>query len=250
MKRKSIIILILALFTAALLTPAASAANVLFIDSLEDMSKLHDFAFDVSLPENANDPQFFEISAGTKLGDDQTLMIHGACLWIVENNFYPYLTWEVAGGAKVEFMAYLWNDGISDFRLSWSADGENYTDVKPSSVEKISTENAAKFGVADEYDMTGGYEQWGIFARLYTVNAINANAKYFRVTWPESGQTATYEAAPTMYRVSEAAATGGGGGSGSPKTGDDYALFTGIAVFAFAATGFALLKRSKASQVF
>jgi len=186
------------------ITAATGAAEYVFTDSLDDFLKIHEFSVDVSRPDVIDDFTFFQIDSATRLGEDQTLMINaGYWAWYTDEGYRPYFTWKVNGGAKVEFMAYHWNDGVLDFPLAWSADGENFFELIPDSVVTVSTETAEEYGVADEYDMNGTYEIYAIYCRLYTIDKIDESAAYFRITWPE-GMVNSYEAAPTMLR-----ATGG-----------------------------------------
>jgi len=178
--------------------PAPLAAGVsadtdtpeVFTDSLTDLSKVY------------QQDGKFQCDSNTNLEGDQCVAIHYDYFPEIAPDgtmtTFPSLTWEVNGGAKVEVFVYLWEN--MDFGFSWSADGEEFTAIPEEAVAKdsdITTDNAADKGLGDEYK--GKTE---VICKLYTIDEVDASAKYLKVTWPQ--MDASYKAQLSMFR-----ATGG-----------------------------------------
>lgn len=169
---------------------SVSPVETVFTDSLTDMSKV--YAVDGTFQNDSN----------TNLNGDQCVAVdYNYYGTIAEDGVmtkFPSLTWQVNGGVKVETFVYLWDN--TDYKFSWSADGTTFTDIAENLVKKdsdITTENAADKGLGDEY--TGKDD---VIRKLYTIDAVDASAKYVKVTWPQ--MNASYKAQLSMFR-----ATGG-----------------------------------------
>ena len=200
---------------AALAASAALAVGVsadtdtpeVFTDSLTDMTKVYqkDGTFQCDSNTNLEGDQCVAIDYGyyTEIAPDGTM------------TQFPSLTWKVNGGAKVEVFVYLWEN--MDFGFSWSADGEEFTSIPENVVAKdsdITTENAADKGLGDEYKGKAD-----VIRKLYTIDEVDASAKYLKVTWPQ--MDASYKAQLSMFR-----ATGGTKAAVTDITADTVASVT------------------------
>ncbi len=195
MKIKRLVSTFLAAVLAASATLAAGVSAdtdtpEVFTDSLTDLSKVY------------QQDGKFQCDSNTNLEGDQCVAIHYDYFPEIAPDgtmtTFPSLTWEVNGGAKVEVFVYLWEN--MDFGFSWSADGEEFTAIPEEAVAKdsdITTDNAADKGLGDEYK--GKTE---VICKLYTIDEVDASAKYLKVTWPQ--MDASYKAQLSMFR-----ATGG-----------------------------------------
>lgn len=178
--------------SAALAVGVSADADTpeVFTDSLTDMTKVY------------QKDGTFQCDSNTNLEGDQCVAIdYTYYMQIAPDGTmtqFPSLTWEVNGGAKVEVFVYLWEN--MDFGFSWSADGEAFTSIPENVVAKdsdITTENAADKGLGDEYKGKAD-----VIRKLYTIDEVDASAKYLKVTWPQ--MNASYKAQLSMFR-----ATGG-----------------------------------------
>lgn len=144
-----------------------------FTDSLSNLDNVWDY--------NTRTVSTFQLD---NVGGDRTVVIDYNAFNTLKDSggtmvARPSLVWKVNGGAKVEVMAYYWNTSYN-YTLSWSANGYDYTVIDPGSmqIDLISSENAAAKGVGDEYISTTET------TRLYTIDQIDASARFLKVTWP------------------------------------------------------------------
>ncbi|MFA7206767.1 MAG: hypothetical protein WC102_10615, partial [Saccharofermentanales bacterium] len=159
-----------------------------FTDSLSNLDNVWDY--------NTRTVSTFQLD---NVGGDRTVVIDYNAFNTLKDSggtmvARPSLVWKVNGGAKVEVMAYYWNTSYN-YTLSWSANGYDYTVIDPGSmqIDLISSENAAAKGVGDEYISTTET------TRLYTIDQIDASARFFKVTWPQID--ASYKAQISMIRM-------------------------------------------------
>ncbi|MHB1453061.1 MAG: hypothetical protein ACYCYM_03755 [Saccharofermentanales bacterium] len=188
------IILVLSMIQISPMIGVAGEDPYVFQDSLANMSNLWDYG----LPTIA----FYQCNSGSDVGGDHTVMIDNPSFEGLKDAggqmvVFPYLTWKVNGGAKVEFFAYLW-DPAYNFTLSWSADGYHFNDISLDSVQvdAITEANKVEKGLGGE-DLGGALD---VAHRLYTINQIDATARFFKVTWPKID--GSWKAAPSMVRFS------------------------------------------------
>lgn len=187
-------------FLAAVL--AASAALAAGVSADTDTPEVFTDSL-TNLEEVDQQDGTFQCDSNTNLEGDQCVAIDYTYYTQIAPDGtmtqFPSLTWEVNGGAKVEVFVYLWEENM-DFGFSWSADGEKFTSIPEDEVAKdsdITTNNAADKGLGDEYK---GKDD--VIRKLYTIDEVDASAKYLKVTWPQ--MDASYKAQLSMFR-----ATGG-----------------------------------------
>lgn len=171
---------------------AEVSSDPVFQDSLNDLSKISDYGL-IGI-------NFYQCNSGSNIAGDQAVMIDSGAFDALKDSsgqmvVYPYFTWKVNGGAKVEFFTYLWDAGYN-FTLSWSADGCHFNNIALDSVQidEITEANKVEKGLGDEY--LGGAPD--VTHRLYTISQIDATARFFKVTWPKID--GSWKAAPSMVR--------------------------------------------------
>ncbi|MDD4327230.1 MAG: hypothetical protein PHU83_03280, partial [Eubacteriales bacterium] len=159
-----------------------------FVDSMGNLNNIWDYdapgiGFYQSGDVSGDAAVTLEYNAFNALKDSGGIMV-----------VQPSLVWLVNGGAKVEVMAYYWNDSYN-YTLSWSANGYDYNVIAPEDmqIDLITSANAVEKGVDSEFGSAT------VTTRLYTIDQIDASARFFKVTWPQID--ASYKAQISMVRM-------------------------------------------------